>query len=80
MLVFQFQFTLIFTSIYSLKFTSIYVQFTLIDLQLIITVNQPAFTCPKLTVETLEQGVKYVQYVEHISHLVLVFLLLTVNM
>ena len=22
---------------------------------------QPAFTCPKLTIETLEQGVKYVQ-------------------
>ena len=23
--------------------------------------TQPAFTCPKLTKETLEQGVKYVQ-------------------
>ena len=23
--------------------------------------TQPAFTCPKLTIETLEQGVKYVQ-------------------
>ena len=22
---------------------------------------QPAFTCPKLTIETLEQGVKHVQ-------------------
>ena len=22
---------------------------------------QPAFTCPKLTIETLEQGMKYVQ-------------------
>ena len=24
-------------------------------------VSQPAFTCSKLTIETLEQGVKYVQ-------------------
>ena len=24
-------------------------------------VTQPAFTCSKLTIETLEQGVKYVQ-------------------
>ena len=23
--------------------------------------SQPAFTCPKLTLETLEQGVKYAQ-------------------
>ena len=23
--------------------------------------SQPAFTCPKLTIETLEEGVKYVQ-------------------
>ena len=49
---------------------------------------QPAFTCSNLTIETLEQGVKYVQRrsgffivnFEHISHLVLVFLLLTLNM
>ena len=41
--------------------------------------SQPAFTCSKLTIETLEQGVKYVNF-EHISHLVLVFLLLTLNM
>ena len=45
-----------------------------------------AFACSKLTVETLEQGLKYVQSdvfmvnFEHISHLVLVFLLLTLNM
>ena len=26
-----------------------------------IGVTQPAFTCTKLTIETLEQGVKYVQ-------------------
>ena len=44
-----------------------------------------AVTCSKLTIETLEQGVKYVQsYVlivnfEQISHLVLVFLLLTLS-
>ena len=44
---------------------------------------QWAFTCSKLTIETLEQGVKYVRSgvfivnFEHISHLVLVFLLLT---
>ena len=25
------------------------------------TATQPAFTCSKLTIETLEQGVKYVQ-------------------
>ena len=25
------------------------------------TYSQPAFTCSKLTIETLEQGVKYVQ-------------------
>ena len=24
-------------------------------------ISQPAFTCSKLTIETLEQGVKYVQ-------------------
>ena len=29
------------------------------DLKILIT--QPAFTCPNLTIETLEQGVKYVQ-------------------
>ena len=26
-----------------------------------ISITQPAFTCSKLTIETLEQGVKYVQ-------------------
>ena len=26
-----------------------------------INSSQPAITCPKLTIETLEQGVKYVQ-------------------
>ena len=49
---------------------------------------QPAITCSKLTIETLEQGVKYVQICrsgviianfEHISHLVLLFLLLTLS-
>ena len=52
------------------------------------TISQPAITCSKLTIETLEQGVKYVQWCrsgvfivnfEHISHLVLVFLLLTLS-
>ena len=38
--------------------------------------TQPVFTCSKLVIETLEQGVKYVQS----SHLVIVFLLLTLNM
>ena len=51
--------------------------------------TQPAFTYSKLTIETLEQAVKYVQLrlsgifivnVAHISHFVLVFLLLTLNM
>ena len=50
--------------------------------------TQPAFTCSKLTIETLEQGVKYRQWrrfgvfivnFEHISHRVLVFLLLTLS-
>ena len=27
----------------------------------ILNLSQPAFTCSKLTIETLEQGVKYVQ-------------------
>ena len=54
-----------------------------------MTSSQPAFTVSKLTIETLELGVKYVQRkqrhqndaiifivnFEHISHLVLVFLL-----
>ena len=26
-----------------------------------VVTSQPAFTCSKLTIETLEQGVKYVQ-------------------
>ena len=52
--------------------------------------TQPAFTCSKLTMQTLEQSVKCVKYwgrsgvfivnFEHISHLDLVFLLLTLNM
>ena len=52
-------------------------------------VSHPAFTCWKLTIETLEEGVNYSQYrrsgvfivkFEYISHLLLVFLLLTLNM
>ena len=58
----------------------------------ILMTSQPVFTCSKLIIETLEEGVKYVQLChwrrssifivnfEHISHLVLVFLLLTLNM
>ena len=52
--------------------------------------SQPEFTCSKLNIETLEQGVKYIQSwrrsgififsFEHISHLALVSLLLTFNM
>ena len=50
--------------------------------------SQPAFTCSKITIETLEQGVKYVQWrssgvfivnFEHISRLIQVFLLLTLS-
>ena len=37
-----------------------------------------AITYSKLTIETLEQGVKYINF-EHISHLALVFLLLTLS-
>ena len=47
--------------------------------------TRPGITCSKLTIETLERGVKYVHGVfivnfEHTSHLVLVFLFLTLNM
>ena len=31
------------------------------NIQFYLGVTQPAFTCSKLTIETLEQGVKYVQ-------------------
>ena len=31
------------------------------DMEILIGLTQPAFTCLKLTVETLEQGAKYVQ-------------------
>ena len=41
--------------------------------------DQTAFTCSRLTMETLEQGVFIVNF-EHISHLVLVFLLLALNL
>ena len=48
------------------------------------TICQPAFTCSKLTIETIEKGVKlfgvFIVNFEHISHFVLVFLLLTLNM
>ena len=48
---------------------------------------QSAITCSKLTIETLEQGVKcqwrrfgvFIFNFEHISHLVLVLLLLTLR-
>ena len=56
------------------------------------TRSQPAFNCSKLTIETLEQGVKYTPLTsfwhdlgifavnfKHISHLALVFPLLTLN-
>ena len=41
--------------------------------------SQSAFTFPKLTIETLEQG-NFIVNFEHISQLVLVILLLTLNM
>ena len=48
--------------------------------------SQPVIKCSKLTLETLEQGVKYwrrsgifIVNFEHISHLALVFLLLTLS-
>ena len=40
--------------------------------------TQSAFVCSKLTIETLERGVKNVNF-EHISHFVLVFLLLSLS-
>ena len=42
-------------------------------------ITQPAFTCSKLTMETLEQSIFFVNF-KHISRLVLVFLLLTLSM
>ena len=45
-------------------------------------ISQPALTCSMLTIETLEQDVKYGVFIanfEHISYLVLVFRLLTLN-
>ena len=48
--------------------------------------SQPAFTCSKLTIETLEKCVKKMFKVQnkdtrtYFSHLFLVFLLLTLNM
>ena len=47
-------------------------------------ITQPAITCSKLTIETLEQGVKYVQsyqkkHQSDIIGVVLVSLLLTLN-
>ena len=50
-----------------------------------VIVTQPAITCSKLTIGTLEQGVKwrcsgvFIVNFEHISHLVLMFLLLTLS-
>ena len=50
--------------------------------------TQSAITCSKLTIETLERGMKYVQSClsgvfivnfKYISHLILVFLLLTLS-
>ena len=52
--------------------------------------SKSAFTCSKLTIQTLEQGVKHVKVnnkdagvfivnFEHIPHLVIVFLLLTLR-
>ena len=52
---------------------------------LLLTITQQAFTCSKLTIKTLKQGVKrrrsgvFIVNFEHISHLVLVFLLLILN-
>ena len=42
--------------------------------------TQPVFTCSKLTIETLEQGVKYVTRTTPDRREWLVFLLLTLNM
>ena len=50
-----------------------------------VIVTQPAITCSKLTIGTLEQGVKwrysgvFIVNFEHISHLVLMFLMLTLS-
>ena len=62
------------------------------SVEIVAGTSQSAITCSKLTVERLEQGVKYVQIrrfwhrsgvfisnFEHISHLTLVFILLTLS-
>ena len=58
----------------------------------IVKMTQSATTCSKVTIETVEQGVKYLHCIphwrgscvfivnfEHISYLALVFLLLTLS-
>ena len=54
----------------------------------IFIITQPIITCSKFTIETLEEGVRYVKWrrsgvfivnLEHISCLVLLFLLLTLS-
>ena len=56
-----------------------------IELKKLETVNvspQPTVTYSKLTIETLEQGRRFVVFIvnfEHILHLVVVFLLLTLS-
>ena len=50
--------------------------------KIILEINPAGIYLLKVTVETLEQGVKYGIFIvnfEHISHIVLVFLLLTLN-
>ena len=45
-----------------------------------LQVSQQAFTCTKLTIEKLEQGVKYIERdVKYTNGVVLVSLLLTLN-
>ena len=49
----------------------------------VLIITQPAFTCSKLTIETLKEGVKYVQSKQRYHNdagFVLVSLLLTLNM
>ena len=62
------------------KFEEFIISVGLWGLTVEIVLSQQAITYSKLTIKTLEQGVKYVHNFEHISHLILAYLLLTLNM
>ena len=46
---------------YSFIYWKLVIQISFQGIDLSVVHSQPAITCSKLTIETLEQGVKYVQ-------------------